>query len=52
MCVMNCPYGVLKADTATHTKVVKCDFCMKDDAKPNCVKSCPKKAIYVEEVSL
>ena len=48
MCVMNCPYGVLKADTATHTKVVKCDFCMKDDAKPNCVKSCPKKAIYVE----
>jgi len=25
---------------------------MKDDAKPNCVKSCPKKAIYVEEVSL
>ena len=51
-CVMNCPYGVLKADTATHTKVVKCDFCMKDDAEPNCVKSCPKKAIYVEEVSL
>ena len=51
MCVMNCPYGVLKADTATHTKVVKCDFCMKDDAKPNCVKSCPKKAIYVEKTT-
>ena len=52
MCVMNCPYGVLKADTATHTKVIKCDFCMEDGTEPNCVKSCPKKAIYVEEVSL
>lgn len=49
---MNCPYGVLKADTATHTKVIKCDFCMEDGTEPNCVKSCPKKAIYVEEVSL
>lgn len=52
MCVMNCPFGVLKADTATRTKVVKCDFCLQDGAEPNCVKACPKQAIYVEEVSL
>lgn len=47
MCVMNCPFGVLKADTATRTKVVKCDFCLQDGAEPNCVKACPKQAIYV-----
>lgn len=52
MCVMNCPYGVLKADTATRTKVIKCDFCENDGGEPNCVKSCPKKAIYVEEVNV
>lgn len=51
MCVMNCPYGVLKADTATRTRVIKCDFCQDQGGEPSCVKSCPKKAIYVEEVS-
>ena len=50
MCVMNCPYGVLKPDTATHQKVIKCDFCTHLDGEPSCVKSCPKKAIFVEEV--
>ncbi|MDR1204716.1 MAG: 4Fe-4S dicluster domain-containing protein [Peptococcaceae bacterium] len=50
MCVMNCPYGVVKPDRLTRGKVVKCDFCVKDEQNPNCVKSCPKKAIYVEEV--
>lgn len=50
MCVMNCPYGVLKPDTATRTRVIKCDFCKDQGGDPSCVKSCPKKAIYVEEV--
>lgn len=50
MCVMNCPYGVLKPDRVTRTKVVKCDFCVNDGEEPNCVKACPKKAIYVKEV--
>ncbi len=50
MCVMNCPYGVLKPDTLTHTKVIKCDFCMGESGEPSCVKNCPKKAIWVEEV--
>lgn len=50
MCVMNCPYGVLKPDGLTKTKIIKCDFCLDDEAGPNCVQFCPKKAIYVEEV--
>jgi carbon-monoxide dehydrogenase iron sulfur subunit len=50
MCVMNCPYGNIKPDTLTKTKIVKCDFCKRDNEEPNCVKSCPKKAIHVEEV--
>lgn len=51
MCVMNCPYGVLKPDRQTKTKVMKCDFCKTDNYEPNCVKSCPKSAIYLEEVA-
>ena len=50
MCVMNCPFGVLKPDRVTKTKVIKCDFCARDGGEPNCVKSCPKGAIHVEEV--
>ena len=52
MCVMNCPYGVLKPDTGTRTKVIKCDFCQADGGEPNCVKACPKEAIFVEEVDV
>ena len=50
MCVMNCPFGVLKPDNATNSYVVKCDFCLDHGTDPNCVKMCPTKAIYVEEV--
>ena len=50
MCVMNCPFGVLKPDTVTKTKVIKCDFCVNAGGEPSCVASCPKKAIHVEEV--
>jgi carbon-monoxide dehydrogenase iron sulfur subunit len=50
MCVMNCPYGVLKPDRATGTYVVKCDFCADHNNEPSCVKMCPVKAIYAEEV--
>ena len=50
MCVMNCPFGVLKPDRASRSYVVKCDFCVDNDEEPNCAKMCPKKAIYVEEV--
>ena len=50
MCVMNCPYGVLKPDEKTHLKVIKCDFCIDKGEEPSCVKACPKEAIWVEEV--
>jgi len=51
MCVMNCPYGVLKPDRMTMEKVIKCDFCSNDELGPNCVRMCPTKAIQVEEVT-
>jgi len=50
MCVMNCPYGVLKPDKATNTSVVKCDFCAHNDDNPSCVNACRSGAIYVVEV--
>ena len=50
MCVMNCPYGVLKPDDDTHSVVIKCDFCRDHGSEPSCVKACPKQAIRVEEV--
>jgi carbon-monoxide dehydrogenase iron sulfur subunit len=50
MCVMSCPYGNVKPDKVTRSKILKCDFCINDNEDPNCVKSCPKKAIHVEEV--
>ena len=52
MCVMNCPYGVLKPDRATRSRAIKCDFCVNDEDGPNCVRMCPNKAIEVKEVAL
>ncbi|MDR0312589.1 MAG: 4Fe-4S dicluster domain-containing protein [Treponema sp.] len=50
MCVMSCPYGNVKPDFASRSKILKCDFCKDDDLGPNCVRACPTKALYVEEV--
>ena len=50
MCVMNCPFGVLKPDRATGKYVVKCDFCKDRGSEPECAKNCPTKAIHVKEV--
>ena len=50
MCVMNCPFGVIKPDRASRSYVVKCDFCLEHDENPGCVKMCPTKSIHVEEV--
>ena len=52
MCVMSCPYGNVKPDKASRTKILKCDFCTNDNEDPNCVKACPKKALYLEEVAV
>lgn len=52
MCVMNCPFGILKPDAKTNSEVIKCDFCLQDGSEPSCVKACPTKAIQVMEVQL
>lgn len=51
MCVMNCPFGVLKPDKKTRTTLIKCDFCKDKPDGPSCVQACPKKAIIIKEVS-
>lgn len=49
MCIMSCPFGILKPDEVTGDKIVKCDFCNGREI-PRCVENCPVGAIYVEEV--
>ncbi len=51
MCVMSCPYGVLKADELTKTIVQKCDLCG-DREIPRCVESCVTGCLSSEEGSL
>ena len=50
MCVMNCPFGVLKPNRSEQNYVVKCDFCQDHDHQPSCVKNCPTGAISLKEV--
>jgi carbon-monoxide dehydrogenase iron sulfur subunit len=50
MCVLSCPFGVLKADAAERKVIIKCDFCGERET-PRCVENCPNRAIYVIEVS-
>lgn len=48
MCIMSCPYGVLKSDEKTKQIILKCDLC-KDEESPRCVSNCPTGAIEVKE---
>ena len=50
MCVMNCPFGVLKPNRSSNSFVIKCDFCKEHNSEPSCVKMCPTKTIKVSEV--
>lgn len=54
MCIMACPYGVLKSDRLTHKAIMKCTMCVHrtEDGSPNpmCVEKCPMQAIVLEEV--
>ncbi|ATD55137.1 4Fe-4S dicluster domain-containing protein [Clostridium chauvoei] len=51
MCIMACPYGVLKADREKHKEIMKCDMCMNTkEETPQCVEKCPMSAITLEEV--
>lgn len=51
MCIMACPYGVLKADDRTKKEIMKCDMCISTKEKtPQCVENCPMAAITLKEV--
>ena len=46
MCVMMCPYGVIKTDLKNKKVSSKCDLCI-DRAFPACVEHCPNEAIIL-----
>ena len=48
MCVMSCPYGVLKVDDRTKQSILKCDLC-RDEECPKCVANCPTGAIELQK---
>lgn len=48
MCVMNCPYGILKPDDRTKKEIIKCDLC-KDEEIPLCVYNCPSGALQLQK---
>lgn len=51
MCIMACPYGVLKADRQTQKQIMKCDMCQSHPSQtPQCVNRCPMEAITFEAV--
>ncbi len=54
MCIMACPYGVLKSDRIHYKEIMKCDMCTefyaKDGSQPQCVARCPMNALTLEEV--
>ncbi len=51
MCIMACPYGVLKADSLAQKEIKKCDMCVHHETKtPQCVANCPMEAITLKEV--
>lgn len=54
MCIMACPYGVLKADRIEYKEIMKCDMCTKyfakDGSEAQCVARCPMNALTLEEV--
>ncbi|MGL6064588.1 MAG: 4Fe-4S dicluster domain-containing protein [Fusobacteriaceae bacterium] len=51
MCIMSCPYGVLKPDSRTKKRILKCDSCEHIENGPQCVAKCPMSAITFEEVN-
>ena len=56
ICVMACPYGVLKSDRVEHKEIMKCNMCVHrtqdGSPKPMCVELCPMEAITLEEVKV
>lgn len=52
LCVMDCPFGVIRENGEAEPRAIKCDRqCLSDDGQPACVRSCPTGALSFEEVS-
>ncbi len=49
MCIMVCPYGVIKRDLNGRKVSSKCDLCMGREI-PVCVEKCPNQALNLKEV--
>ncbi|AKL95070.1 putative carbon-monoxide dehydrogenase iron sulfur subunit [Clostridium aceticum] len=47
MCIMACPYGVLKADEVEKILIQKCDMCNERQI-PRCVEDCPTGCLSIE----
>lgn len=43
MCVMNCPFGVLKPDRADQSRILKCDFCQESRRRTQLCEGLPQK---------
>lgn len=48
MCIMVCPFGVIKRDTKGKKIASKCDLCLGEET-PVCVANCPNEALSYEE---
>ena len=48
MCVMVCPYGLIRRDEKKKKSVVKCDLCYSEET-PACVENCPNEALILKE---
>ncbi|MFQ7120559.1 MAG: 4Fe-4S binding protein, partial [Intestinibacter sp.] len=48
MCVMSCPYGILKPDDRTKQDIIKCDLCQGEEI-PLCVYNCPSGALELQK---
>jgi len=46
MCIMVCPFGVIKADVPKKKVASKCDLCL-ERGFPACVENCPNEAIIL-----
>jgi carbon-monoxide dehydrogenase iron sulfur subunit len=48
MCIMVCPFGVIRRNLKEHRIASKCDLCYGTEV-PVCVKNCPNEALLMEE---
>lgn len=49
MCIMVCPFGVIKPNLKDKKVASKCDFCVEHE-RPYCVENCPNEALVIMEV--